>query len=380
MGNDRSSEMPKYRLGEEPESIRLYLNALLQDIEAIFPDKIIVWEEWNHERWDKAVHALCRALGYSQTGDLLSAYGFFVVRRRTSSQAERAVQTVNTSEHQTDVGAAGRAGNAGRENITAKKNKIAFGISWAVLIVGYIISGLLLEELASIILVFAEELLLIGIPVILIIENTKKMQMSRVSVRAALFAVLLSFACASVSLGYLIDWYVGGEIFLGAVIPVIALIALGICWWTAEKKWRQMSPLGTNENTTTFAESHTVGKPMAAVGKNGRMSKIITIASIFVLAGCAVFYISTMFDSGELSAINPFETTVTYRLVSDSGIMTGKISLTKYGDDDDFEFEYSGNDFCGYIGNTISFDGWLYYKHRLPLCSWRRLLWACLRL
>ena len=73
---------PNYLPGFEPENIKPLLATLLNDLDASFPDKTVVWSEWNHEKWDKAAGFLCKNLGYSRGTEFLEAYGYSIVQNR----------------------------------------------------------------------------------------------------------------------------------------------------------------------------------------------------------------------------------------------------------------------------------------------------------
>lgn len=77
-----SDGIPNYLPGMEPENIQNLLNSFFGEIDELFTDKIIVWSEWNHDRWDKAAGYLCKTLGYSRGKDFLEAYGYKIVQER----------------------------------------------------------------------------------------------------------------------------------------------------------------------------------------------------------------------------------------------------------------------------------------------------------
>lgn len=81
-GTPLSVDMPKYLPGFEPENIKKSLALLFSKIDKVFPDKKIIWSEWDHERWDKAANTLCRALEYKSGRAFLETYGYMVVQRR----------------------------------------------------------------------------------------------------------------------------------------------------------------------------------------------------------------------------------------------------------------------------------------------------------
>ena len=73
---------PNYLPGFEPDNIKPLLDTLLNDLDASFPDKTVVWSEWNHEKWDRAAGFLCKNLGYSRGTEFLEAYGYSIVQTR----------------------------------------------------------------------------------------------------------------------------------------------------------------------------------------------------------------------------------------------------------------------------------------------------------
>ncbi len=77
-----AESIPNYLPGMEPENIQKLLDSFFGEINDLFPDKVIVWSEWNHARWDKAAGFLCKTLGYSKGKDFLEAYGYSVVMKR----------------------------------------------------------------------------------------------------------------------------------------------------------------------------------------------------------------------------------------------------------------------------------------------------------
>lgn len=81
--------VPNYLPGLEPENIKKLLNTFFSEIDKSFPDKTIVWSEWNHEKLDKPAGYLCKYLGYSRGTDFLNAYGYSVVMERDNRSTER---------------------------------------------------------------------------------------------------------------------------------------------------------------------------------------------------------------------------------------------------------------------------------------------------
>ncbi len=74
--------------GNEPEKIKKYLQLFLNDLDKIYPMKLINQELWNHDRWDEPLFALCDALGYETGDELLHAYGFFYPYEETVEETE----------------------------------------------------------------------------------------------------------------------------------------------------------------------------------------------------------------------------------------------------------------------------------------------------
>ena len=82
-----------YEPGQEPEELKKYLNLLLRELHATYPDDLVVMDMWNHERWDKVAGYLVKNLGYPNGRTFLNAYGFDVfdgshTYKQTASQQE----------------------------------------------------------------------------------------------------------------------------------------------------------------------------------------------------------------------------------------------------------------------------------------------------
>ena len=78
--------VPNYLPGFEPENIKQLLDKFCNELDRRFPDKIIVWSEWDHDRLDKAAGYLVKNLGYSKGAEFLEAYGYTVVQSREEIQ------------------------------------------------------------------------------------------------------------------------------------------------------------------------------------------------------------------------------------------------------------------------------------------------------
>ena len=61
-----------------PEGIRPLLQALLRELDASYPDKVVVQSRWNHARWDRPAGKLCQTLGYRSGTAFLQAFGYRV--------------------------------------------------------------------------------------------------------------------------------------------------------------------------------------------------------------------------------------------------------------------------------------------------------------
>lgn len=81
--------VPNYLPGFEPDDVKKLLRSFFGEIDRCFPDKKIVWSEWNHEKLDKPAGYLCKYLGYSRGTDFLNAYGYSVVMEREQEDAPK---------------------------------------------------------------------------------------------------------------------------------------------------------------------------------------------------------------------------------------------------------------------------------------------------
>ena len=70
----------KYPPGKEPEEIKRLLKTFLAELHREFPDHIIDYSIWNHEKWDKLAKYLCKQLEYKGLVSMLRAYGFRIKR------------------------------------------------------------------------------------------------------------------------------------------------------------------------------------------------------------------------------------------------------------------------------------------------------------
>lgn len=65
--------------GNEPEPLKSALIDFFRAVDEVFPDKLIVWERWDHDRFDKSASMLCEELGYSAGAPFLTAYGYSII-------------------------------------------------------------------------------------------------------------------------------------------------------------------------------------------------------------------------------------------------------------------------------------------------------------
>lgn len=70
------NEPPRWLPGQEPVELQKSLAAFFDHVDRAFPDRLIVWANWDHANWDRNALALCRALGYSRGAAFLTAYGY----------------------------------------------------------------------------------------------------------------------------------------------------------------------------------------------------------------------------------------------------------------------------------------------------------------
>lgn len=65
--------------GHEPDELKSAVSEFFADVDSAFPDKLIIWEHWNHDRFDKPASFLCAELGYTAGAPFLTAYGYSIV-------------------------------------------------------------------------------------------------------------------------------------------------------------------------------------------------------------------------------------------------------------------------------------------------------------
>lgn len=79
----------KYPLGKEPEEIKRMLKSFLIELHGEFPDHIIDYSRWNHEKWDKPARYLCKQLEYKSLASMLWAYGFKIKRSSSTNENDQ---------------------------------------------------------------------------------------------------------------------------------------------------------------------------------------------------------------------------------------------------------------------------------------------------
>lgn len=77
--------------GREPEEIRKKLEELFAMLDEAFPDRVILWYQWDHEKWDRLAGWLCHTLGYSRGLYFLTNYGYTVNTEMPLSAQEKGV-------------------------------------------------------------------------------------------------------------------------------------------------------------------------------------------------------------------------------------------------------------------------------------------------
>lgn len=68
----------KYEPGEEPLEIKAKLTKLFDMLDEAFPDRLILWADWDHRAWDRLAGELVKELGYERGLYFLNAYGYYV--------------------------------------------------------------------------------------------------------------------------------------------------------------------------------------------------------------------------------------------------------------------------------------------------------------
>ena len=83
--------MANYMPGQEPAELQKYLNPLLKELHAQYPDDLVDMSTWNHSRWDKVAGYLTQKLGYPNGTAFLNAYGFDIYN---PNQKEKPIQEI----------------------------------------------------------------------------------------------------------------------------------------------------------------------------------------------------------------------------------------------------------------------------------------------
>lgn len=80
-----------YAPGEEPQELKKLLGEFFKRLDSSWPDRTIIWAEWDHAALDKPAARLCTALGYFPHGaKFLTAYGYSILTDRGLIEADRA--------------------------------------------------------------------------------------------------------------------------------------------------------------------------------------------------------------------------------------------------------------------------------------------------
>lgn len=88
--------------GNEPESLKSAVNDFFRSVDEEFPDKLIVWERWDHDRFDKPACMLCDELGYSAGAPFLTAYGYSIITPNGLIKPETPENAAETTEQATE--------------------------------------------------------------------------------------------------------------------------------------------------------------------------------------------------------------------------------------------------------------------------------------
>lgn len=65
-----------YSPGNEPASLRFFINRFLTELLEDYPEMVIPAGSWNRIKYENAAEKLCIYLGYDSVPALLEAYGF----------------------------------------------------------------------------------------------------------------------------------------------------------------------------------------------------------------------------------------------------------------------------------------------------------------
>lgn len=85
--------------GNEPESLKSAVNEFFRAVDEEFPDKLIVWERWDHDRFDSPACMLCDELGYSAGAPFLTAYGYSIITPNGLIKPQAPENSSEAAEH-----------------------------------------------------------------------------------------------------------------------------------------------------------------------------------------------------------------------------------------------------------------------------------------
>lgn len=92
--------------GNEPEPIKSAVLDFFRTVDEEFPDKLIVWERWDHDTFDKTACMLCDELGYSAGAPFLTAYGYSIITPngliKPSTEEQTATEVDNVEQVEQD--------------------------------------------------------------------------------------------------------------------------------------------------------------------------------------------------------------------------------------------------------------------------------------
>lgn len=99
--------------GHELDELKAAVSEFFADIDSVFPDKLIIWENWDHDRFDKPASFLCAELGYTAGAPFLTAYGYSII---TENGLIKPATAANADESFTPAVEANEKGSAKKDN------------------------------------------------------------------------------------------------------------------------------------------------------------------------------------------------------------------------------------------------------------------------
>lgn len=94
--------------GHEPDELKAAVSEFFADIDSAFPDKLIIWEHWDHDRFDKPASFLCAELGYTAGAPFLTSYGYSIVTENGLIKPADALNADTPAPEQNEKGSAAK--------------------------------------------------------------------------------------------------------------------------------------------------------------------------------------------------------------------------------------------------------------------------------